>query len=155
MPESQRMATTVAGPSEGATLPTGRAKQLFSKLRLGAKFIKWELQQHAASVVHDGESDSDEDGPPLLLPTRARTETASMAHVARASLLRYNSLRKEGSLRARGGASAGLGLSPRSSVTDAASPAKTGDVVKIRETRPLSKLKRWELVEVVRAAATA
>ena len=32
--------------------------------------------------------------------------------------------------------------------------AKTGDVVKIRETRPLSKLKRWELVEVVRQAAT-
>ena len=27
--------------------------------------------------------------------------------------------------------------------------AKVGDVVNIRETRPLSKLKRWELVEVV------
>tara|TARA_A100001037_G_scaffold287025_1_gene296037 strand:+ start:261 stop:536 length:276 start_codon:yes stop_codon:yes gene_type:complete len=38
---------------------------------------------------------------------------------------------------------------------DAENAAKTGDVVKIRETRPLSKLKRWELVEVVRAAATA
>ncbi len=37
---------------------------------------------------------------------------------------------------------------------DAEGKAKTGDVVKIRETRPLSKLKRWELVEVVRQAAT-
>ena len=39
-------------------------------------------------------------------------------------------------------------------VHDAEDTAKTGDVVKIRETRPLSKLKRWELVEVVRQAAT-
>jgi small subunit ribosomal protein S17 len=38
---------------------------------------------------------------------------------------------------------------------DAEGAAKTGDVVKIRETRPLSKLKHWELVEVVRQAATA
>ncbi len=37
---------------------------------------------------------------------------------------------------------------------DAQGTAKTGDVVKIRETRPLSKLKRWELVEVLRQAAT-
>ena len=37
---------------------------------------------------------------------------------------------------------------------DAQGTAKTGDVVKIRETRPLSKLKRWELVEVVRQVAT-
>ncbi len=37
---------------------------------------------------------------------------------------------------------------------DAEGTAKTGDVVKIRETRPLSKLKRWELVEVVRQADT-
>jgi len=37
---------------------------------------------------------------------------------------------------------------------DAEGTAKAGDVVKIRETRPLSKLKRWELVEVVRQAAT-
>ena len=37
---------------------------------------------------------------------------------------------------------------------DAEGAAKTGDVVKIRETRPLSKLKRWELVEVVRQAVT-
>jgi small subunit ribosomal protein S17 len=27
--------------------------------------------------------------------------------------------------------------------------AKEGDTVRIRETRPLSKLKRWELVEVI------
>ena len=31
--------------------------------------------------------------------------------------------------------------------------AKTGDVVRIVESRPLSKLKRWRLVEVVRRAA--
>jgi small subunit ribosomal protein S17 len=31
--------------------------------------------------------------------------------------------------------------------------AKTGDVVRIVECRPLSKLKRWELAEVVRRAA--
>jgi len=31
--------------------------------------------------------------------------------------------------------------------------AKTGDVVRIVEHRPLSKLKRWELVEVIRRAA--
>jgi small subunit ribosomal protein S17 len=30
--------------------------------------------------------------------------------------------------------------------------AKVGDTVKIMETRPLSKLKRWRLVEVVAAA---
>ncbi len=30
--------------------------------------------------------------------------------------------------------------------------AKMGDTVKIMETRPLSKLKRWRLVEVVAAA---
>lgn len=30
-----------------------------------------------------------------------------------------------------------------------------GDVVRIEETRPLSKLKRWRLVEVVRRASTA
>ena len=27
-----------------------------------------------------------------------------------------------------------------------------GDVVRIRETRPLSKLKRWELIEIVKRA---
>ena len=31
--------------------------------------------------------------------------------------------------------------------------AKTGDVVRIVECRPLSKLKRWKLVEVIRRAA--
>ena len=33
--------------------------------------------------------------------------------------------------------------------------AGPGDVVRIRETRPLSKMKRWTLVEVVRAAKSA
>jgi len=32
--------------------------------------------------------------------------------------------------------------------------AKTGDIVKIMETRPLSKNKRWRLVEIVRKAET-
>jgi small subunit ribosomal protein S17 len=32
--------------------------------------------------------------------------------------------------------------------------ARTGDVVRIMETRPLSKDKRWRLVEVVRKAET-
>jgi small subunit ribosomal protein S17 len=32
--------------------------------------------------------------------------------------------------------------------------AKVGDTVKIQETRPMSKTKRWRLVEVVRAAKT-
>ena len=31
--------------------------------------------------------------------------------------------------------------------------ARTGDVVRIEEHRPLSKLKRWQLVEIVRRAA--
>ncbi len=31
--------------------------------------------------------------------------------------------------------------------------ARTGDIVRIEETRPLSKLKRWRLMEVVRRAA--
>jgi small subunit ribosomal protein S17 len=31
--------------------------------------------------------------------------------------------------------------------------ARTGDVVRIVETRPLSKLKRWRLAEVIRRAA--
>ncbi len=33
---------------------------------------------------------------------------------------------------------------------DEQSEAKAGDLVKIRETRPLSKLKRWELVSVLK-----
>lgn len=28
--------------------------------------------------------------------------------------------------------------------------ARVGDIVSIRETRPLSKLKRWELIEVIK-----
>jgi len=31
--------------------------------------------------------------------------------------------------------------------------AKTGDIVRIIECRPLSKMKRWRLVEIVRRAA--
>jgi len=30
--------------------------------------------------------------------------------------------------------------------------AKVGDIVRIEETRPLSRLKRWRLVEIVRRA---
>ena len=33
--------------------------------------------------------------------------------------------------------------------------AHTGDVVKIEETRPLSKMKRWRLIEVVRRSKLA
>jgi small subunit ribosomal protein S17 len=36
---------------------------------------------------------------------------------------------------------------------DAEESAKTGDIVRIVECRPLSKLKRWKLAEVVRRAA--
>jgi small subunit ribosomal protein S17 len=36
---------------------------------------------------------------------------------------------------------------------DEANTARVGDVVRIEETRPLSKLKRWRLIEVVRRAA--
>ena len=36
---------------------------------------------------------------------------------------------------------------------DEEATAKTGDIVRIVECRPLSKLKRWRLVEVVRRAA--
>jgi len=35
---------------------------------------------------------------------------------------------------------------------DEKNSAKAGDVVKIRETRPLSKTKRWVLVEIVKKA---
>lgn len=37
-------------------------------------------------------------------------------------------------------------------VHDENGDAKVGDIVKIVETRPLSKLKRWRLVEVIRRA---
>jgi len=36
---------------------------------------------------------------------------------------------------------------------DEQNSARVGDVVRIRESRPLSKLKRWTLTEVVRRAA--
>jgi len=36
---------------------------------------------------------------------------------------------------------------------DEQNTARVGDVVKIEETRPLSKLKRWRLIEIVRRAA--
>ena len=36
---------------------------------------------------------------------------------------------------------------------DEQNSARVGDVVRIEETRPLSKLKRWRLAEVVRRAA--
>jgi small subunit ribosomal protein S17 len=38
---------------------------------------------------------------------------------------------------------------------DEKSEAKPGDVVRIEETRPLSRLKRWRLVEIIERAATA
>jgi len=38
---------------------------------------------------------------------------------------------------------------------DEKSEAKVGDLVLIRETRPLSKLKRWRLTQVVERAAEA
>ncbi len=37
-------------------------------------------------------------------------------------------------------------------VHDENNASKVGDLVKIMETRPLSKLKRWRLVEIVRKA---
>jgi small subunit ribosomal protein S17 len=36
---------------------------------------------------------------------------------------------------------------------DAENTAQEGDLVRIRETRPLSKLKRWRLIEIVRKAS--
>ncbi|MBN1269438.1 MAG: 30S ribosomal protein S17 [Kiritimatiellae bacterium] len=38
-------------------------------------------------------------------------------------------------------------------VHDEKNEAKVGDKVRIEETRPLSRLKRWRLVEVVKAQA--
>lgn len=38
---------------------------------------------------------------------------------------------------------------------DEENSARLGDVVRIRETRPLSKLKRWRLQEVIRRSALA
>jgi small subunit ribosomal protein S17 len=38
---------------------------------------------------------------------------------------------------------------------DEQNSARVGDVVRIRETRPLSKLKRWQLEKIVRRSALA
>jgi small subunit ribosomal protein S17 len=38
---------------------------------------------------------------------------------------------------------------------DEQNSARIGDVVRIRETRPLSKLKRWQLEEIVRRSSLA
>jgi len=38
---------------------------------------------------------------------------------------------------------------------DEQNSARIGDVVRIRETRPLSKLKRWQLEEIVRRSTLA
>lgn len=38
-------------------------------------------------------------------------------------------------------------------VHDEENKAKTGDVVRVMETRPLSKLKRWRLVDVISEAS--
>ncbi len=38
---------------------------------------------------------------------------------------------------------------------DEQNSARVGDVVRIRETRPLSKLKRWSLEEIVRRSSLA
>jgi small subunit ribosomal protein S17 len=37
-------------------------------------------------------------------------------------------------------------------VHDEREQAKVGDIVRIQETRPLSRLKRWRLVEIIRRA---
>ena len=46
-----------------------------------------------------------------------------------------------------------IGKRKRFYAHDEQSTAKPGDVVRIVESRPLSKLKRWTLVEVIRRAA--
>jgi small subunit ribosomal protein S17 len=38
---------------------------------------------------------------------------------------------------------------------DEKNEAHIGDVVRLEETRPLSKLKRWKLVEIIRRAKLA
>ena len=38
---------------------------------------------------------------------------------------------------------------------DEANTARVGDMVRIRETRPLSKLKRWQLQEILRRSTLA
>ena len=46
-------------------------------------------------------------------------------------------------------------LSKKFYAHDEQNTARVGDVVRIRETRPLSKLKRWNLEEIVRRSALA
>jgi small subunit ribosomal protein S17 len=46
-------------------------------------------------------------------------------------------------------------LSKKFYAHDEEGKARTGDVVRIRETRPLSKLKRWNLEEIIRRSALA
>jgi small subunit ribosomal protein S17 len=46
-----------------------------------------------------------------------------------------------------------IGKRKRFYAHDEQSTAKIGDVVRIVECRPLSKLKRWQLAEVIRRAA--
>ena len=43
--------------------------------------------------------------------------------------------------------------STRFKAHDEKNVAKTGDIVRIQETRPISKTKRWRLVEVVKKAS--
>lgn len=46
----------------------------------------------------------------------------------------------------------GVVLTKKYHVHDEASEARPGDVVRISETRPLSKTKRWRLLQVLRRA---
>jgi small subunit ribosomal protein S17 len=46
-------------------------------------------------------------------------------------------------------------LSKKFYAHDEQNTARVGDVVRIRETRPLSKLKRWNLEEIIRRSALA
>ncbi|MDD5136625.1 MAG: 30S ribosomal protein S17 [Candidatus Omnitrophica bacterium] len=48
-----------------------------------------------------------------------------------------------------------VGKATKFKAHDEANAAKVGDVVRIQETRPLSKTKRWRLIEVVKRAAAA
>lgn len=47
-----------------------------------------------------------------------------------------------------------ISTSKKYKVHDENNEAKTGDLVRIMETRPLSKDKRWRLIEIVRKAKT-
>ncbi len=48
-----------------------------------------------------------------------------------------------------------VGRSKKFYAHDEQNSARVGDLVRIRETRPLSKLKRWKLEEIVRRSALA